>query len=190
MASILLSGPAAEPISLAQAKDFLRVEHDDDDAVIGALIAGARIHIETATRRALLTQDWRLVRDRWPREGRVPVLPVPLQQAIAARVHNADGTTTTLNLGGVAADLTRAPAILDFTWSAMPAPGRATAGIEIDIRVGYGAASDVPEPLRQAIRLLVAHWYENRALAALDRPVSPLPLTIDALIAPYRVLGL
>ena len=40
--------------------------------------------------------------------------------------------------------------------------------------VGYGdAAGDVPEPLRQAIRLLVAHWYENRGLVALGDGDDP-----------------
>ena len=50
---------------------------------------------------------------------------------------------------------------------ALPAPGRPAPGIELDVMVGYGdAAVDVPEPLRQAIRLLIAHWYENRGLVS------------------------
>ena len=53
MPSILLTGPAAEPVMLAEAKLFLRVEHDDDDDLIGALIAGSRIHVEAATRRGI-----------------------------------------------------------------------------------------------------------------------------------------
>jgi len=48
----------------------------------------------------------------------------------------------------------------------------------------------VPEPLRQAIRLLVAHWYENRGLVAIGREIAVLPETVAALIAPYRVLAL
>lgn len=76
MPAILLTPPAAEPLSLAQAKAFLRVEHDDDDELIAALIAGSRLHIEAQTRRALMTQSWRLVRDAWPQDGLVEVLPV------------------------------------------------------------------------------------------------------------------
>ena len=45
-------------------------------------------------------------------------------------------------------------------------------------------------PLRQAIRLLVAHWYENRGLIAVGHAVAVLPATVAALIAPYRVLSL
>jgi len=48
----------------------------------------------------------------------------------------------------------------------------------------------VPEPLRQAIRLLVAHWYENRGLIASGGEVAALPQSAAALIAPYRVLAL
>jgi len=75
MSSILLTPPAAEPVTLADAKAWLRVEHDDDDDVIAALIAGARSHVEAQTRRALITQSWRLVLDRWPRDGRIAALP-------------------------------------------------------------------------------------------------------------------
>jgi uncharacterized phiE125 gp8 family phage protein len=46
MSAILLVPPSAEPWSVAEAKDFLRIEHDDDDAVIAALIAAARGHVE------------------------------------------------------------------------------------------------------------------------------------------------
>ena len=83
MPSILLSGPAIEPLTLADAKQFIRVEHNDDDDVITALMAGSRIHVETQTRRALITQSWRLVRDVWPELGCVPVLPQTAAALIA-----------------------------------------------------------------------------------------------------------
>jgi uncharacterized phiE125 gp8 family phage protein len=67
-------------------------------------------------------------------------------------------------------------------------PGRPVGGIELDVRVGYGdTAASVPEPLRQAIRLLVAHWYENRLPT---QQAGALPASITALIAPFRALGL
>jgi uncharacterized phiE125 gp8 family phage protein len=66
-----------------------------------------------------------------------------------------------------------------------------TAGIELDVELGYGAtASDVPDALRHAIRMLVAHWYENRGLAAIGASTAMLPGGLGALIAPYRVLSL
>ncbi len=190
MPSILLTGPAAEPITLAEAKQFLRVEHDDDDDVIAALIAGSRIHVETQTRRALITQSWRLARDAWPDCGWLAVLPVPLRTLDAARVYRLDGSTLALDVAAFAIDKIAAPARLAFTRGALPAPERPIAGIEVDVTSGYGDADDVPEPLRQAIRLLVAHWYENRGLVAVGQQIAVLPQGVSALIAPYRVLAL
>jgi uncharacterized phiE125 gp8 family phage protein len=191
MPSILLSGPAVEPVTLAQAKQFIRVEHDDDDDVITALIAGSRIHVETQTRRALITQSWRLVRDVWPELGCVPVLPVPLRTLDAARVYKTDGTTLPIDLAAFIVDKAAAPARLSFTRGALALPGRPVAGIEIDVTCGYGDAPEtIPQALRQAIRLLVAHWYENRGLVAIGREIAVLPETVAALIAPYRVLAL
>src|SRR5512135_2870714 len=93
MSSILLTAPAAEPLSLAEAKAFLRVETNDDDAVI----AGARIYVEAQTRRALITQSWRICRDCWPDDGRIDVRPAPLRTLTAARVYDFDGNAQTVD---------------------------------------------------------------------------------------------
>jgi uncharacterized phiE125 gp8 family phage protein len=66
-----------------------------------------------------------------------------------------------------------------------------TAGIELDLQLGYGAnAADVPAPLRHAVRMLVAHWYENRGLVAAGAGIATLPAGVAALVAPYRVRAL
>lgn len=191
MSSILLTPPAVEPVTLAQAKAYLRVEHDDDDDVISALIAAARIHIEAQSRRALITQTWRLRRDFWPGDGRLEVVPAPLGDLLAARVYDSAGTPHAFDLAAFTTDRAAAPAVVAFAPGTLPLPGRAVAGIEIDFVAGYGAApADVPEPLRQAISLLVTHWYENRGLIAVGHTVAVLPASVAAMIAPYRVLSL
>ena len=88
MSPILLTGPAVEPLSLDEAKTFLRVEHSDDDQVIGALIASARMHVEAQAKIALLTQNWRMVFDCWPHHGRIVVRPGPLRALSAVRVYD------------------------------------------------------------------------------------------------------
>jgi uncharacterized phiE125 gp8 family phage protein len=190
MSSILLTAPLVEPLSLDEAKAYLRVEHNDDDALITALIAGARIHVEAQTRRALVTQSWRLVFDGWPEDGRIAVRPAPLQALTAARVYDVDANAQAIDMQAFVPDL--AGSALAFAPWALSAPGRIAAGIELDVTVGFGdAAIDVPEPLRQAVRLLVAHWYENRGLvASASTQVTALPETVTALLAPYRMLSL
>jgi uncharacterized phiE125 gp8 family phage protein len=191
MSAILLTPPALEPVSLADAKHFLRVQHDDDDNVIAALIAAARVQVEAQTRRALIEQAWRLVRDVWPAAGRLPVLPVPLIAVTAIRVFDADGAPQVLDVDDFAVDTVSAPAVLAFARGAPRVPGRLAAGLEIDITAGYGDdAEDVPAPLRQAIRMLVAHWYENRGVIAASGEVSAMPVSVSSLIAPFRVLSL
>ncbi len=192
ISSLLLTAPAIEPLSLAEAKAFLRVETGDDDDVIAALIAGARIHVEAQTRRALITQSWRLSVDAWPDDGRLIVLPAPLQTLTAARVYDFDNAAQTHDTAAFVLDKGASALIFapNFATWALPAPGRMSAGIELDVTVGYGdAAVDAPEPLRQAIRLLVAHWYENRGLLTADT-ATVLPQTVAALITPYRMLSL
>jgi uncharacterized phiE125 gp8 family phage protein len=143
--------------------------------------------VETQTRRALIAQTWRLVRDRWPADGRIAVAPVPLRDLVAARVYRADGAAHALDVEVLTPD--RAGGVLSFAPGSVPAPGRAAGGIELDVAVGYGeAADDVPEPLRQAIRMLAAHWYENRGLVG--ERTAVLPQTVAALIAPYRAVTL
>jgi uncharacterized phiE125 gp8 family phage protein len=189
MSAILLIPPSAEPWTLAEVKTFLRVEHDDDDAVIAALIAAARGHVEALSRRALLVQRWRFVLDTWPDNGRLDPRTGPLRSVIAARVFDVANNPHSIDVETFVVDAA-ANIIASPCW-AMPLPGRVTAGIELDVELGYGAlASDVPDALRHAIRMLVAHWYENRGLAAIGGNVAMLPAGAGALIAPYRMLSL
>jgi uncharacterized phiE125 gp8 family phage protein len=191
MPSILLTPPAVEPLTLDEAKAYLRVATSDDDALIGTLIAGARGHVEAQTHRALITQSWRIGRDVWPVNGRIAVLPAPLRTLLAARIYDGDGNAQAIDPQSFVIDTISAPGLLSFAPWSVPQPGRDHAGIELDVSVGYGdAAADVPEPLKLAIRLLVAHWYENRGVVTPGASLAVLPANVAALIAPYRVRSL
>ncbi|MBX9710085.1 MAG: head-tail connector protein [Xanthobacteraceae bacterium] len=189
MSAILLTGPASEPLSLTEAKDFLRVEHDDDDSVIAALIGAARNHVEALTRLGLMMQTWRIVLDRWPEQGRIKPRLGPLQSLAAARVYNEANVASVVDTGRFVIDRA-AGTIAAPCWS-LPPPGRAVAGIELDVAIGFGAAStDMPQVLLQAIRMLVAHWYENRSLVTIGSSVAMLPPSVNAMISSYRVMSL
>jgi uncharacterized phiE125 gp8 family phage protein len=183
MPLILIGEPEEEPLSLADAKLFLRIDHTADDALIADLIRAARKHVETVTGKRLVTQAWRLVLDQWP-EGGVLKLPLaPVSAVEAARLRAPDGAETAVDT---------AAWLLDTSTSRLRMPERPPvlrpfAGIEIDLEAGYGAAADVPPGFVQAIRLLVAHWYEHRA-SALPEGMDALPLAVAALIAPERGL--
>lgn len=185
MAAILIEAPAIEPLTLEEAKSFLRVEHSADDDLIVSLIKVARCEVESAARRALITQGWRIALDGWPVSSRI-VSPVsPLRAITAARVRAADGDASDIDLSAFTLDTISSPGVIEFDRGLVTEPGQPIAGIEIEITAGYGETSaSVPEPLRQAMRLLIARYYEQRDRIAGDK----LPETVAALIAPYRVL--
>lgn len=187
MAAILIEPPADEPLSLAEAKNYLRVEHAADDALIQSMIAAARIQVEARTRRALLAQTWRMVLDRWPASGAIASPASPLREVVAARVYDQAGEAQALNPEIFILNRAVAPGLIAFDAGRVIHPRRTVAGIELDIEAGYGAAADVPAPLLQAMRLLLARAYEYRGE---DDKNDPLPEGIAALLAPYRLVSL
>ena len=186
MSLTLLSPPAAEPITLSDLKDHLRVTQGDEDALItGVLVAAVRA-VEARAGLALMSQQWRLTLDCVPAE----TLRLPIAPAAAL-----DGATVT--------DAEGAPQAVDaalYEFSAgfpgrlravapWPRPGVALDGVAIDFTAGFGSAAAVPEPLKQAVKLLAAHFFETRESAGEQRVYS-VPRAVDALLAPYRELRL
>jgi uncharacterized phiE125 gp8 family phage protein len=106
-----------------------------------------------------------------------------------ARVFDAAGVAHALEVARFVVD--GAANAIAAPCRALPVPGRAVAGIKLDVICGFGAlASDVPADLVHALKILVAHWYDNRGLVAIGGGAAMQPAGLHALIAPYRVLSL
>jgi uncharacterized phiE125 gp8 family phage protein len=192
MTSILLEGPSVEPVSLAEAKAYLRVDHAHEDQLIQTLIAASRVHVEAATRRALIEQSWRVTADAWP-GGRDVRLPIgPLQELLAIRVFDADGEATELELTQFIIEAGSAPGRIAMPRSVGGLPAaREKLAVEIDFVVGYGeAAEDVPAGLKQAMLVLIAHWFEHRDAVLMAGSGAIVPGGFDRVVAPYRVVSL
>jgi uncharacterized phiE125 gp8 family phage protein len=192
MTLILTSGPAAEPVALAEAKTHLRVDGAAEDLLIASLIVTARLHVEAAAGLALIAQGWSYFLDAWP-PGPALRLPLrPVQGIAAVRLYDEDAVATTLDPAAYLLDGAGLPPRLvrqgTLLW---PKPGRVANGIEVAFTAGYGtAAADVPAPLRQAILLLVAHWYEHRSPVEIGAHAEPVPGMVGELLAPYRAIRL
>jgi uncharacterized phiE125 gp8 family phage protein len=179
----LLIPPSLEPVTLDEARDYLRL--DSEDELLGSLISAARHLVEAASGQMLIHQTWRLSLNAWPVMGRLRLPVEPLCAIIAARVVDSQGGSQELDLSVLAIDAgARPPAILAI--GALPGPGRRLNGIEIDVRVGHGATpADMPPQLRLAVLKLVAHWFENRGDTTGER-ISAMPGEVTALTAPWR----
>jgi uncharacterized phiE125 gp8 family phage protein len=188
MALVLTSGPAVEPVSVADAKTHLRIDGTAEDILIASLLLTSRLHIETALGLALINQSWMLVLDRWPQCGTVEIPIAPLQAVTAVRVRNAAGVATTVPPTSYLVDIASKPPRLIWNNNWAPSsPGQVANGIEIDVTAGFGAmAASVPAPLKHAILLLSAHWYEHRDPVEIGSTTARIPEAVADLIQPFR----
>lgn len=187
----LIQPPALEPVSVAEARQWLRDDSLEEDQIIQTLIVSARMTLESYTRRFMIEQRWRLMFDLWPasvafeQRLEIPFTPCGAIDAI----HVYDGADNPCPLDAASFRLSTSsdnPRLLFL--SQPPAPGRNYEGIEIDITAGYGAQpNDTPAPLRRALLMLVAAWRENRGdLPETTLPGSGLPENVLRLVAPFR----
>jgi uncharacterized phiE125 gp8 family phage protein len=187
MALVLTESPAVEPVSLAEAKAHLRIDSDHEDALIGALIVTARMYVERTLGLALITQSWSYYIDAWPRSYTVALPLAPLQAVSAIRLHGADGGETTLDTDSYAVDVLSQPARIVLNGAVPAVAPRALNAFEVLLLAGHGdGPGDVPQTLRHAIVLLVAHWFERREPVVLGAAAQEVPATVAGLLLPYR----
>lgn len=185
MTLIRLAPPAAEPLTVAAAKAHLRVTHDGEDALIGDLLRAAREEVERQTGLALIAQGWRLVLDDWPADGLVTLGRHPVRAVEAVTVYDDAGEPAVVPATSYRVDALSRPARVLVT--ERMAVGSALNGIEIDFSAGYGeAGTDVPDGLKRAMLLLVAHWFEFRGALPPDMQPASFPAGFDRLLAPFR----
>lgn len=184
--SVLVSPPAVEPITLAEAKAHLRVTHSAEDDLIDGLITAARQHAEEYTKRAFITQTWEVTLDAFP-TGQIRLPRPPLQEVAEVAYTDGNGDEQT-----VASFTTRphpvAPAIYPLYAAEWPIALDDVGAVRVTFTAGYGDdRGDVPAPIRQAIKLLVGHYYANREGVVTGTIATVLPLAVESLLGPYRV---
>lgn len=189
LAPVLTVAPASRPVSVTEAKAHLRVESGDDDALIGSLIMAATQHLDGwsgVLGRALVTQTWRIDLERWWCTIRLPLAPV--QEASIAYTDPEGGAQALTGAFTLLADA-RGPFLERRPEASLPALATAPDAVRVTFVAGYGDAAAVPAPIRHAILMLVAHWYRAREAATVGAVGSVLPFAVDALIGPYRRVG-
>lgn len=181
----IITQPAVEPLTTADAKAHLRVDSSTEDTLIASYVAAARIYYEQAIWRALVTQTWAMRLEQWP-DGECMVLPKPPLQSVTSIVYtDSDGNTHTMPTSDYvvyAQDPGRLWLAYGASWpTATLRPGPS---IVITFVAGHGVAADVPEIDKQAIRLLLGHFYENResVIAVPGISLAQLPMAVQSIV--------
>ena len=181
MSVTIVTPPASEPISLAEAKLFLRVDHNAEDDLIATLISAAREAIEAGCGRALITRRVRESLDIWRREAvQGAVLGLgPVTEVIAVRLIADNGAQSVIDPERYRLEGHRDRPRLVFP-PGLPATLRSAGGIEIEYDAGYAEdAADLPVALRLATLQIVASLYELR------QDNGSVPETTRALMRPF-----
>jgi len=186
----LVTPPAVEPVTLAEAQEHCRVLDNYDDVYLAALITTAREHLENICRRAFVTQTWDYYWDSFEAEMRIPRCPL---QSVTSVSYIPDTGSAYITLAtsqyeiGVENEISYLRESYEGTWPT-------TRGHYDDVKVrcvlGYGAtAASVPAPIRHAMLLLIGHFYMLRGDDQQTTSfTNTLPASVNHLIAPYRLL--
>ncbi|WP_420408894.1 head-tail connector protein [Hoeflea sp.] len=180
--------PLAEPVTLAELKAHMRIDANDEDALLQSLIRVARAHLEAVTGTALMPRGLRLVLDDWPEGPVIDLLRTPVQSIDAIHVYDIDGAPQELSTTGAVLDGTARPARLAVGDKLRP--GQPINGIEIEFTAGFATANEIPPELVRAILLHAAHLYEFRGAVSADMQPAAIPAGYERLIAPWTRRGL
>ena len=158
--------PTIEPVSVAEARDHLRVSIDDDDILIYNMLVAAREYVEIYCNRSFAKHTYRADLDCFSDEIRLPRKPI---QAIThIKYYTAASPSVLTTLSSAVYSLTRDVVIRNYgqTW---PAVDTVYNAVQITFQTGYSNLSspedviaNVPKSVRQAILLVAGDLYENR----------------------------
>lgn len=183
----VVTPPAAEPVTIAEAKDHCRVVHNADDTLIGAQISAAREYVERIIGYALVAQSLRGTLDCFPPTICVQGVGIAVTSLAYTDVDGVEQILApaaySIDVSGGGARITPA---FGTTWPSVRAQ---PACVRLEFTAGYAVPS-VPASLKAAIKLIVGDLYENREAAVTQQGVmvtieNP---TVDTLIFPHRIV--
>lgn len=165
------SAPAAEPISLTEAKDYLKVTTTAHNDLITMLIQAAREEVEIYTGKRLVTQTIAQYFEGFPSKSYFTIAVSPVQSITSIQYYDTDNVLQTLSSSDYILDGNSTPARiglnLDATW---PATASRLKAVTVTYVAGYGNAAAVPARIKEAMYLAIADWYDNPS-----DPVRSLP---------------
>jgi len=199
----IITPPATEPVALAEAKAWAKIDVSDDDTLVTNLIAAAREAAELYMKRSIITQTRKLTADAGT-SGFMDALPAgiydlpvsvltgslprsielpysPLQSVTSIVTYSTAGTATIFSSSAYYVDTASSRVTLN-DGQLWPSDLRDRKSMEITFVAGYGTASDVPMAIKTAIMIHVQSMYDARI-------VCDMPKQCETLLQRYRIYG-
>lgn len=159
----LVTDASIEPVSLADMKEFMKVDLSDENDIITSMIKSARISIENYCGIGLITKTYDYYFDE---ASDVIKIPLPPLQSVTTFVYNntsySETEISSSNYKVFTFDRFEGEIIKLPTYT-YPSDIPSYRAFRIRYVNGYGdVATDVPSTILEALKLTVSHWFENR----------------------------
>lgn len=186
----LVTAPAEDPVTLAEAKAFAKIDGSDEDALITSFISAATRLAEEYTSSSFVTQTRRLTMDTVDQRyfllpdsmatptDRIDLAYLPLQSVTSIIAYDDENNSSTVSSDSYFVDTSGGRVSLNegYTW---PGDLRAVSSFQITYVAGYGDADAVPEPIKLAIKMHVKEMIDNRSACSCSSGIK-------AILSPYR----
>lgn len=179
-----VTASGSEPLSVEDAKTFLRIETDADDDLLEILITAARISAERLTNRSFITRTWRASFPGSDCNGQNELAKNPITAVTLVEELIDEDAGTWQAVTDTRLMLTSTFAKIRYPEVIYP-PIEAPYGVRVTFTGGY---SVLPKDLLQALKMHVAFMYENRgdveAVGGVD-----IPTAAKLIYRQYRILS-
>jgi uncharacterized phiE125 gp8 family phage protein len=174
-------------ITTAVAKAHLKVDVSDDDTLIDNLINAATQIAEDYTNRYFINTTLKMVGDKW--DDITELYKSPVSSVSSIKYYDSDNSQQTLASSVYLVDLVSKPCNISLKVDqSFPDLADRKMAVEVNYVVGEGGAgSDVSDLVKEAVLLMVGHWYQNREAVVIGRIATEIPMAAKMILDQYKI---
>lgn len=184
----VVTAAASDPVTTDEAKTHLAVDDSYYDTFIGSLVSAATGHVEGLTNRQIMSATYDLKVDRFPGgRNRLFIPKGQLSSVTSVTYTDTSGDSQTFAASDYSVITDQEPGFIEPVFDKVWPVARTQAeSVTVRFVAGYASASDVPDGLKQAILLVVGHWFANREGVTYGS-TSEVPMAVHALADQFRI---